>query len=99
MAANVCSHVATSKGSVPCAFFRTTTSDYPDVVPVAPFTHPEVSDTDYCIQHIKDKPALGIALSGGGYRAATCAAGWVRGLHKVRGGVADGHSRKLNPTP
>ena len=59
-------------------------SDYPDAAPVEPFTHPEVSDTEYAIQHIKDKPSLGIALSGGGFRAATCAAGWVQGLHLVR---------------
>lgn len=42
-----------------------------------------MSDSEYGIDHIKAKPSLGLAMSGGGFRAATCAAGWARGLHKV----------------
>lgn len=63
-----------------CTVFRTVTSD---TGPVEPFIHPEVSDTDYGIPHIKEKLPIGIALSGGGFRAATCAVGFMRGLHKV----------------
>jgi hypothetical protein len=47
------------------------------------FTHPEVSNTAYGIKHIKEKLPIGIALSGGGFRAAACAVGFMRGIHKV----------------
>jgi len=62
-----------------CKVFRTVESA--NAGPVEPFIHPEVSDKEYGIQHIKDKLPIGIALSGGGFRAATCAVGYMRGLH------------------
>jgi hypothetical protein len=72
-------------------FFRTLPADRaakrPDAEPVQRIVYPEVSDTDYGIRHIKEKPSLGLAMSGGGFRAATCAAGWTRGLHKVDGAL------------
>lgn len=69
-------------------FFRTVPAEVaarrPEASPVQQLVYPEVSDSAYGMQHIKQKPSLGLAMSGGGFRAATCAAGWTRGLHKVR---------------
>lgn len=45
--------------------------------------YPEVSDGAYGIPHIQAKPSLGVSMSGGGFRATTCASGWLRGLHNV----------------
>ncbi|PNH12072.1 hypothetical protein TSOC_000999, partial [Tetrabaena socialis] len=46
------------------------------------FEYPELSrDGPWGLPALLARPNLGVALSGGGYRAATCALGWVRGLH------------------
>ena len=72
-----------------CKFFRTGFIIKPDQdgclqQEVEPFVHPEVNEgTDYFIPHIKEKLPIGIALSGGGFRAATCAVGFMRGIHNV----------------
>jgi len=66
-----------------CKFFRTVKPGSEGSGKVEPFTHPEVSDNEYGIKHIKEKLPIGIALSGGGFRAATCAVGFMRGIHKT----------------
>lgn len=89
----------TSSGHVArtnCAFFRT--APPPDKLSIAQrlnpkvqqLLYPEVSEGDYGIPHIKAKPSLGVAMSGGGFRATTCASGWLRGLHNVRGREKEG---------
>ncbi|KXZ56638.1 hypothetical protein GPECTOR_1g575 [Gonium pectorale] len=46
------------------------------------FEYPELSRTgDWGIPALLSRPNLGVALSGGGYRAATLGLGWMRGLH------------------
>lgn len=72
-----------------CAYFRT--APPPDKVSVEELldptiqqlVYPEVSDGAYGIPHIQAKPSLGVSMSGGGFRATTCASGWLRGLHNV----------------
>lgn len=44
---------------------------------------PELSSGNYGIPHIQAKPNFGVAIGGGGYRAATLASGWIRGLHNI----------------
>ena len=44
---------------------------------------PELSSGSYGIPHIQAKPNFGVAIGGGGYRAATLASGWIRGLHNI----------------
>lgn len=49
------------------------------------FIYPEIDPgSDYSIDMLIDKPSLGIAISGGGWRAASLAYGWLRALHLVR---------------
>lgn len=49
------------------------------------FTWPEVDPaSDFGIASLELRPSLGIALSGGGLRAAALAYGWLRTLHMVR---------------
>lgn len=68
-------------------FFRTVPAEAaarrPEASRVQQLVYPEVSDSAYGMQHIRKKPSLGLAMSGGGFRAATCAAGWTRGLQKT----------------
>jgi hypothetical protein len=51
----------------------------------ADFVHPELDpESDFGIDMLLDKPSLGISMSGGGWRAASLAYGWLRALHLVR---------------
>lgn len=55
------------------------------------FLFPETSgSSDFGIQELIHKPSLGIALSGGGWRAAPFAYGVLRGLYLVRGAMQTG---------
>ena len=48
------------------------------------FTYPELtnpSTSNYSIPALLAKPNVGIAISGGGFRAATLGLGWLRALH------------------
>ena len=45
--------------------------------------YPELSAGPYGMPALQAKPNLGIAVSGGGYRATTMALGWLRGLHAL----------------
>lgn len=48
------------------------------------FVYPEQDlGSDFGIDMLVDKPSLGIAVSGGGWRAASLAYGWLRALHLV----------------
>jgi hypothetical protein len=48
------------------------------------FVWPEVDPYgDFGIEQLRQRPSLGIALSGGGLRAAALAYGWLRTLHQV----------------
>ena len=48
------------------------------------FTYPELSpDGAWGVPHIQARPNIGVALSGGGFRAATLSLGWVRMLYEV----------------
>ncbi|PNW85074.1 hypothetical protein CHLRE_03g170600v5 [Chlamydomonas reinhardtii] len=48
------------------------------------FVYPELSPSgDWGIPDLQARPNLGVALSGGGYRAATLAVGWVRALYAL----------------
>jgi hypothetical protein len=48
------------------------------------FIYPELDPhSDFGIQAIQEKPSLGIAMSGGGLRAAPLAFGWLRAMHLV----------------
>jgi len=82
-------------------FFRTVPAEAaarrPEASRVQQLVYPEVSDSAYGMQHIRKKPSLGLAMSGGGFRAATCAAGWTRGLQKVR--AKPHHIQTLNHNP
>lgn len=50
------------------------------------FIYPELDpQSDFGIDMLLDKPSLGISMSGGGWRAASLAYGWLRALHLVRG--------------
>lgn len=50
------------------------------------FAFPEMrTDDDFGLPALQAKPSVGIALGGGGIRAAALAHGWIRGLHLVRG--------------
>ncbi|KAG2442832.1 hypothetical protein HXX76_002911 [Chlamydomonas incerta] len=62
----------------PARVFVWAGSDQPGVV------YPELSPSgDWGIPDLQARPNLGVALSGGGYRAATLAVGWVRALHAL----------------
>lgn len=51
----------------------------------ADFIYPELDPgSDFGIDMLLDKPSIGIAMSGGGWRAASLAYGWLRALHLVR---------------
>ncbi|WIA31502.1 hypothetical protein OEZ86_002395 [Tetradesmus obliquus] len=48
------------------------------------FEYPETAASgNYTIPSLLDKPKLGIAVSGGGFRAATLGLGWLRALHML----------------
>ena len=50
------------------------------------FTYPELinpSTSNYSIPALLAKPNVGIAISGGGFRAATLGLGWLRALHSL----------------
>jgi len=48
------------------------------------FRYPETSQSMWSVPRLMRNPDLGIALSGGGLRAAALADGWMRGFHMVR---------------
>lgn len=53
------------------------------------FIYPEIDPaSDYSIDSLMEKPSLGIAISGGGWRAASLAYGWLRALHLVSYGYS-----------
>lgn len=46
------------------------------------YTYPEISpDSQFYISSVQQKPSLGIAISGGGWRAAALGYGWLRAMH------------------
>lgn len=48
------------------------------------FSYPEASrGSNYTMPTVTARPRFGIAVSGGGLRAATLGLGWLRGLHQV----------------
>jgi len=48
------------------------------------FQYPEAAPaSNYSMPSITSRPSFGIALSGGGMRAATAGLGYLRGLHQV----------------
>jgi hypothetical protein len=50
----------------------------------AEFVYPELDPrSDFGIDMLLDKPSVGISMSGGGWRAASLAYGWLRALHLV----------------
>lgn len=56
-------------------FTNATTPDY---------VYPEINpDSQMYISKLQEKPSLGIAVSGGGWRAAALGYGWLRALHLV----------------
>lgn len=69
-------------------YWHTFGSDEAGDIPSRDFAYPEVSSGKFGIKHIAEKPNLGVAVSGGGFRAATLASGWVRGLNQVSCGKA-----------
>lgn len=49
------------------------------------FTYPEVTPSStYYIQAVASRPSLGISISGGGFRAATLALGFIRWVGGIR---------------
>eukprot|EP00878_Enallax_costatus_P001973 GHUV01002137.1.p1 GENE.GHUV01002137.1~~GHUV01002137.1.p1 ORF type:complete len:169 (+),score=19.58 GHUV01002137.1:1223-1729(+) len=51
-------------------------------VTASDFVYPEVDPrSDFGIDALMERPSLGIAISGGGWRAAALAYGWLRALH------------------
>jgi len=48
------------------------------------FQFPEAnSNSNYTMRTVTSRPTFGIAISGGGLRAATTGLGWLRGLNQV----------------
>lgn len=48
------------------------------------YTYPEISpNSQFYISSVQQKPSLGIAISGGGWRAAALGYGWLRAMHLV----------------
>jgi hypothetical protein len=48
------------------------------------YIYPELNpDSQFYISNIQQKPSLGIAISGGGWRAAALGYGWLRAMHLV----------------
>jgi hypothetical protein len=65
-------HVAGTKVFV---FTNVTTPDY---------VYPEINpESQFFISKLQQKPSLGIAISGGGWRAAALGYGWLRAMHLV----------------
>jgi hypothetical protein len=52
------------------------------------FVYPEQTKGEWGMPSLLQKPNLGIAVSGGGFRATTLALGWVRALYEVHHGTA-----------
>ncbi len=72
----------------PTSIFVWSGSDQPG------FEYPELSaGAEWGIPALQAKPNLGIALSGGGYRAATLSLGWVRALYLVRASLGGREGR------
>ena len=53
------------------------------IPPNSAFTYPELRPDLPVGKLLRSRPNLGICMSGGGMRAATCALGWYRGLHHL----------------
>jgi hypothetical protein len=48
------------------------------------FIYPEINpSSQFYISSLLQKPSLGIAISGGGWRAAALGYGWLRAMHLV----------------
>jgi hypothetical protein len=48
------------------------------------YVYPELNpESQFYISSIQQKPSLGIAISGGGWRAAALGYGWLRAMHLV----------------
>lgn len=48
------------------------------------YIYPEINpESQFYISSIQQKPSLGIAISGGGWRAAALGYGWLRAMHLV----------------
>lgn len=46
--------------------------------------YPELNpDSQFYISNVQQKPSLGIAISGGGWRSAALGYGWLRAMHLV----------------
>jgi hypothetical protein len=50
----------------------------------APYPEGHAPPSNYSMHSVTSRPSFGIALSGGGMRAATTGLGWLRALHTVR---------------
>lgn len=48
------------------------------------FVFPELADDEWGLSELQEKPEIGVAFGGGGFRAAIMALGWARGLQEVR---------------